>query len=631
MQKSSQAQQIAEIIHLEAVLNLPKGTEHFVSDLHGEFEAFDHILRNGSGRIREKVCLLFNQELTRDELNELCFIIYYPKEKLQLLSAQAPLSYNWWFTTIQRLLEIVRFSSMKYTRAKVRKALPEAYGYILEELIYPYDEKTTKNGYYQRIIDKIITTNQAAHFVEELAYLVQRFVIDHLHVMGDIYDRGPAPDKIMDRLMNYHSVDIQLGNHDIIWLAAYSGSKACLANVLRICARYGHLDLLEKSYGLDLSKLKAFSKKTYHENPAFYPKENPYETLPESVQYEAMLLQQALAVIQEKLEGQIIQRRPDFGLAHRLRLDKVSQHHITIDGKIYSLINECFQTVDFQDPFHLTDEEAFIIDDLLKQFHQSPRLKEHMDFLMSHGKLYLIYNHNLLIHGCIPLNNDGSFQTYTFQNRQYAGKELVDFFQTMIETAYQSPATSDDYATDCLWYLWCGEGSSLFGKRAMKTFERYFIQEKKTHYEEKNPYYSLRDNQAVCQAILDNFGVTGNNRHIFNGHTPVKLKKGESPIKGNGSLLVIDGGFSKSYQKVTGIAGYTLLFNSFGLQLVAHQPFINKQQAIQQNQDIHSIKQIVDRPAQRLLVRDTTIGAQLMEQSTALQTALNLNELFPGN
>ena len=552
-------QQIEEIINLEAILNLPKGTEHFVSDLHGEFEAFDHILRNGSGRIREKVQFLFKQELNAHQMDELCFIIYYPEEKLTLLENESALSYEWWLLTIRRLVEIVRSSSMKYTRSKVRKALPETYGYILEELIYQYDETTTKNGYYQQIIEKIILLGEAKRFVTELAYLIQRLIIDHLHVIGDIYDRGPAPDKIMDRLMSYHSLDIQLGNHDMIWLAAYSGSLACLANVVRICARYGNLDLLEERYAIDLTALKKFSLETYKENPAFAPKKNPYRALTEAEKQVAMRVQQAIAIIQEKLEGQIIGRRPDFNLAHRLRLDKIQGETITFDECRYTLINSCFQTVSEEQPYQLTREEKQIIDDLLTQFQSSPRLTKHMRFLMEKASLYLVYNQNLLIHGCLPLNADGTFQAYTFKGHSYSGKALVDFFQEMLEEAYAQPAITDDYATDCLWYLWCGEGSSLFGKRAMKTFERYFLAEKETHHEEKNPYYSLRDTVEVCERILDEFEVTGENRHIINGHTPVKRTKGESPIKANGTLLVIDGGFSKSYQTITGIAGYTLL------------------------------------------------------------------------
>ena len=619
-------QQIEEIINLEAILNLPKGTEHFVSDLHGEFEAFDHILRNGSGRIREKVQFLFKQELNAHQMDELCFIIYYPEEKLTLLENESALSYEWWLLTIRRLVEIVRSSSMKYTRSKVRKALPETYGYILEELIYQYDETTTKNGYYQQIIEKIILLGEAKRFVTELAYLIQRLIIDHLHVIGDIYDRGPAPDKIMDRLMSYHSLDIQLGNHDMIWLAAYSGSLACLANVVRICARYGNLDLLEERYAIDLTALKKFSLETYKENPAFAPKKNPYRALTEAEKQVAMRVQQAIAIIQEKLEGQIIGRRPDFNLAHRLRLDKIQGEIITLAQCRYTLINSCFQTVSEEQPYQLTREEKQIIDDLLTQFQSSPRLTKHMRFLMEKASLYLVYNQNLLIHGCLPLNADGTFQAYTFKGHSYSGKALVDFFQEMLEEAYAQPASTDDYATDCLWYLWCGEGSSLFGKRAMKTFERYFLAEKETHYEEKKPYYSLRDTVEVCERILDEFEVTGENRHIINGHTPVKRTKGESPIKANGTLLVIDGGFSKSYQTITGIAGYTLLYNSFGLQLTAHKSFSSKETAILNNQDIHSIKQVIDRPLQRLLVKDTTIGKELLKQSQALQKQMKQNQ-----
>lgn len=619
-------QQIEEIINLEAILNLPKGTEHFVSDLHGEFEAFDHILRNGSGRIREKVQFLFKQELNAHQMDELCFIIYYPEEKLTLLENESALSYEWWLLTIRRLVEIVRSSSMKYTRSKVRKALPETYGYILEELIYQYDETTTKNGYYQQIIEKIILLGEAKRFVTELAYLIQRLIIDHLHVIGDIYDRGPAPDKIMDRLMSYHSLDIQLGNHDMIWLAAYSGSLACLANVVRICARYGNLDLLEERYGIDLTALKKFSLETYKENPAFAPKKNPYRALTEDEKQVAMRVQQAIAIIQEKLEGQIIGRCPDFNMSHRLRLDKIQGETITFDECHYTLINSCFQTVSEEQPYQLTREEKQIIDDLLTQFQSSQRLTKHMRFLMEKASLYLVYNQNLLIHGCLPLNADGTFQAYTFKGHSYSGKALVDFFQKMLEEAYAHPAITDDYATDCLWYLWCGEGSSLFGKRAMKTFERYFIAEKETHHEEKNPYYSLRDTVEVCERILDEFEVTGENRHIINGHTPVKRTKGESPIKANGTLLVIDGGFSKSYQTITGIAGYTLLYNSFGLQLTAHKSFSSKETAILNNQDIHSIKQVIDRPLQRLLVKDTTIGKELLKQSQALQKQMKQNQ-----
>lgn len=620
---------IAELINLEAILNLPKGTEHFISDLHGEFDAFNHILRNGSGSIREKVQTLFSKDLSKVQLDELCFLIYYPKEKLQLLKSQRSLTPHWWFETIEYLLTIVRFSSSKYTRSKVRKALPQSYAYILEELIYPYDETTNKAEYYRQIIKKIIELNEAERFIVDLAHLIQRFVIDHLHVIGDIYDRGPFPDKIMDSLMNYHSLDIQWGNHDIIWLGAVSGSKACLANVLRICARYGNLDLLEHAYDIDLEALKTFSRTTYQENLHFRPKHNPYRKLSTTEITDAMKIQQAMAIIQEKLEGQLIQRRTDFQMDHRLLLNNIHNNQLVINDHIYSLVNTCFQTIDWHAPYRLSAEENEIITDLLRQFQQSKKLNQQMNFLVEKGTLYLSYNHNLLIHGCIPLNEDGTFQTMTFNNKTYSGKSLLDFFEEQVRYAFASPWKTDDYATDIIWYLWCGESSSLFGKKAMKTFERYFIKENHLHLEEKNAYYELRNKPDICQYILQAFDLREKDAHIINGHTPVKLAEGESPIKAAAKMIVIDGGFSRSYQKVTGIGGYTLLYNSFGMQLAAHKPFTDKETAIKRNDDIISTRQIVDRQSQRLKVKDTTIGQSLIQETILLkQQLMDLDRLF---
>ncbi|WP_206912101.1 fructose-1,6-bisphosphatase III [Enterococcus sp. DIV0840] len=613
---------IAEIINLEAILNLPKGTEHFISDLHGEFEAFNHILRNGSGSMREKVNTLFNQELSAEQIDELCFLIYYPEEKIQSLTFQQPLPQNWWFEAIENLLVIVRFSSSKYTRSKVRKALPETYAYILEELIYQYDETTNKKAYYKQIIRKIIELGEAERFITDLAHLTQRFVIDHLHVIGDIYDRGPHPDKIMDSLTRYHSLDIQWGNHDIIWLGAVSGSKACLANVLRICARYGNLDLLEDAYGIDLTLLKSYSRNFYQENSHFMPKKNPYRKLTLTEINDAMKIQQAMAIIQEKLEGQLIKRHPEFQMDHRLLLDKIKNDQLMIDGQPYNLINSCFQTIDWSDPYQLSEEEEHVITDLLQQFQHAQKLNKHMAFLVEKGSLYLSYNHNLLIHGCIPLNEDGSFQSVIFNGKKYAGKSLLDFFETKIKQAFAKPWQTEDFSTDIVWYLWCGEHSSLFGKKAMKTFERYFIQETQTHVEEKNAYYELRNRSDICQYILNAFDLNEFDAHIINGHTPVKLIKGESPIKADGKMLVIDGGFSRAYQKVTGIGGYTLLYNSFGMQLAAHKPFSDKKTALEKNDDIISTRQIVDRQVKRLKVKDTTIGATLIKDTIKLKQRL---------
>ncbi|WP_348920097.1 fructose-1,6-bisphosphatase [Enterococcus rotai] len=619
---------IAEIINLEAILNLPKGTEHFISDLHGEFDAFNHILRNGSGSIRDKVHTLFNQELSAEQMDELCFLIYYPEEKIHSLKRQQELTRQWWYETIEHLLVIVRFSSSKYTRSKVRKALPKTYAYILEELIYQYDETTNKKAYYRQIIKKIIELNEAERFIADLAYLTQRFVIDHLHIIGDIYDRGPHPDKIMDSLMKYHSLDIQWGNHDIIWLGAVSGSKACLANVLRICARYGNLDLLEEAYEIDLHRLRSFSRKTYQENMHFRPKHNPYRQLTTTEKIDAMKMQQAMAIIQEKLEGQVIQRRPEFNMAHRRLLDKIQGNQIVIEGLSYQLVNPCFQTINWDDPYQLSAEEELIVNDLLAQFQHSQKLNQHMAFLLEKGSLYLSYNHNLLIHGCMPLNEDGSFQAVTFNDQDYAGKDLLDFFELNIRKAFDRPWQTDDFSTDVIWYLWCGERSSLFGKNAMKTFERYFIKEPSTHIEIKNAYYKLRNDANICQQILLTFGLDQPDAHIINGHTPVKLIKGESPIKADGKMIVIDGGFSRAYQKVTGIAGYTLLYNSFGMQLAAHKPFSDQETAIKNNDDIVSTRQIVDRQVNRLQVRDTTIGLSLLQDTAQLKEQLENHTKF---
>lgn len=613
---------IAEIINLEAILNLPKGTEHFVSDLHGEFDAFDHILRNGSGSIKEKVHSIFGKVLSEEAINSLCFLIYYPKEKIALLKQEQPLTFSFWYRTIHQLITLVRFCSCKYTRSKVRKALPEKYAYILEELIYPYDEEADKQDYYERIIEKIIDLDEAEFFVSALCHLTQRLIVDHLHVIGDIYDRGPHPDKIMDKLIDYHSVDIQFGNHDIIWLGAFCGSKACLANVLRICARYGNLDLLEHAYGIDLQALKKFSRKYYSHNLAFQPKNNPYSSLSKQEKIDSMLIQQAATMIQLKLEGQIILRRPDFNMTDRLLLDKIEGNRITIDQKSYPLVNPCFQTVDKEAPYRLTSEEETLFDQLLQQFQTSDRLEKHMSFLMKKGSLYLSYNQNLLIHGCIPLSEDGSFQSVSFKEKNYSGKGLLDYFDRCILSAFTNRSSHIEELTDTIWYLWCGEGSSLFGKRAMKTFERYFLTDTSQHVEEKNAYYQLREKEQVCRKILAEFGADPETGCIVNGHTPIKVTAGETPIKANGKMVVIDGGFSKSYQKITGIGGYTLIFNSYGMHLAAHKPFTQKDVAILNGDDIVSSRQIIDRKIDRIKVRDTTIGNKLNQDATAMQKFL---------
>lgn len=617
---------ISEIINLEAILNLPKGTEHFVSDIHGEFEAFHHILKNGSGNIKDKVRTVFRNELNVKEINDLCTLIYYPKEKMEDMTSSLLKEdkASWYMIQLQRLIKVVKFSASKYTRSKVRKSVSKDYQYILEELIYKTDEDEDKADYYKQILSKIISLGQGPVYIIQIGQLIQRLVVDHLHVVGDIYDRGPFPDKIMDTLMEQHSVDIQWGNHDIIWLGAMGGSGVCLANVIRICARYGNLDILEERYNIDISLLTELGQKYYSQNPSFTPKKNHYRNLTKSEIEKTSQIHQAISIIQFKLEGQIVKRRPEFQMDNRLLLEVIDydEKSIILNNQKYDLTNTCFSTIDPQDPYALTLEEKAVLHSLLDNFRNSKRLKKHMDFVMEKGSLFLNYNGNLLYHGCIPLTNDGDFVSMTFEGNEYSGKNLLERYEYYVRKCYVEAFVNDDYATDVVWYLWCGANSSLFGKEEMTTFERYFIEDKETHIEIKNPYYRLRDNYDVCCKILNEFNLSTKEGHIINGHTPVKVKDGENPIKGNGKLIVIDGGFSRSYQEITGISGYTLLFNSYGLQLVAHQPFLSVEDAIIHNKDIISSKRVVNRTTSRIQVKDTDNGKVLLAQSNRLSRLL---------
>lgn len=614
MPKQKKLAELTEVINIEAIQQLPKATEHFISDLHGEFAAFDHILRNGSGSIREKVHTLFQDSLSEKEETELCFAIYYP----EIVLSEKDHSAAEWSTLMAQLVAVARFCASKYTRSKVRKALPKEFAYILEELLYQYDQEYNKAPYYAAIFEKIIALDLALFFCQSLANLIQRLVVDHLHVLGDIYDRGPAPDKIIERLMTVHSLDIQLGNHDILWIGSFCGSLPCLANMVRISARYGHLVLLTESYGIDLTKAIAFSRNHYQANSAFAPK-NADISSASTLYKDAMLLQQAFAIIQFKLEAAVIFRRPEFQLQKRNLLDKLSANRKTINyfGTAQEIKNGCFQLVDPVQPYRLTSEEQEVLDDLHRQLRQSKKLAAHLDYLVAKGTLYQPYNDNLLFHGCLPCHLDGLFQSFQFGDSSFAGKELMDFFEDCINVSFAEPEKTDDLATDVIWYLWCGEGSSLFGKKEMKTFERYFLADPKTHKEDKNAYYTLREQEAFCKKILSAFNLPPEGR-IINGHTPVKLKKGETPVKANSRLLVIDGGLSKPYQKTTGIAGYTLLYNSFGMKLVAHQPFTDKKTAIKKRQDIHTKQQLVFRPDTRITVKQTDIGKKLAEEAREL-------------
>ncbi|AKS66315.1 fructose 1,6-bisphosphatase [Staphylococcus schleiferi] len=617
-----------EIISLESILELPKGTEHFVSDLHGEFHAFQHVLRNGSGNVQAKVHDIFDNRLDQKTMNELIALVYYPEEKIKRIRGQFNSKaerYEWYEKTIQRLLEVITYTSSKYTRSKLRKALSPEYVFIIEELLYKSNKYNNKKDYYETIIRQIIKLNQAEKLIMSLANTIQRLVVDHLHVVGDIYDRGPHPDKIIDTLIDYHSVDIQWGNHDVLWMGAYSGSKVCLANLLRICARYDNLDIIEDAYGINLRPLLTLAEKYYDDNPAFRPKKHPEKTPSESERLQITKIHQAITMIQFKLEAPIIKRRPEFEMESRLLLDRVNYQDRTveIEGVVYPVENTCFRTVDPRQPSALLEEEKEVIDKLLISFQESEKLRRHIDFLMKKGNLYLRYNGNLLIHGCIPIDEQGEMEGMVINGQYESGRALVDEFEKHVHYAYEQKDEHDDLSTDLVWYLWTGKYSSLFGKRAMTTFERYFIQDKKTHKEKKNPYYHLREDEAVVKKMLKEFDLDPEQGRIINGHTPVKERDGETPIKANGKMLVIDGGFSKAYQSTTGIAGYTLLYNSFGMQLVAHQQFNSKENMLETGEDELSIRRVVDEELERKLIRDTNKGVELQKEIDMLKALMN--------
>ncbi|SEI01503.1 fructose-1,6-bisphosphatase-3 [Halobacillus karajensis] len=623
----SEEKVVTEIINLKAILNLPKGTEHFVSDLHGEYQAFQHVLRNGSGKVKEKIADLFEEELSAEEMNEFATLVYYPEEKIKLIKNAFDNDQeleHWYIQMIDRMLKLISYASSKYTRSKLRKALPDPFVYVVEELLYKTEDFTNKEPYYNKIVQQIISLGQADKLIIGLSYTTQRLVVDHLHVVGDIYDRGPEPDKIMETLINYHSVDIQWGNHDVLWIGAFAGSKVCLANIIRICARYNNLEIIEDVYGINLRPLLNLAEKYYEDNPSFRPKIET-EDKPSALEREQITkIHQAIAIIQFKLESSIIKRRPYFNMSERLLLEKMDQdnHEITIHGKTYPLENTCFQAVDPDAPDQLLEEEEQVIEKLLFSVQHSEKLARHMKFLMKKGSLYLKYNGNLLIHGCIPLDEEGNMEKMTIENKTYAGRELLDIFEHYLRQAFAHPEETDDLATDMVWYLWTGEYSSLFGKREMTTFERYFISDKETHKERKNPYYHLRENEEMCRRILEEFDLNPDQGHIINGHTPIKEIDGENPIKANGKMIVIDGGFSKAYQSTTGIAGYTLLFNSYGMQLVAHKQFNSKEEVLRNGADVLSVKRLVDKELERKKVLETNVGEELLQEIYILNSLM---------
>lgn len=618
-----------EIINLEAILNLPKGTEHFLSDVHGEYQAFNHVLKNASGSIKRKVDEIFNNTMREGGKKELCTLIYYPEEKLVWVkSAEKDLD-DWYMITLNQLVKVCRNVSSKYTRSKVRKALPREFSYIIQELLHESLLEPNKSAYVDQIIHTIISTGRADDFIIAMCNLIQRLTIDSLHIIGDIYDRGPGAHIIMDTLCDYHNCDIQWGNHDMLWMGAAAGNLGSMTNVVRMCLRYGNLATLEDGYGINLLPLATFAMETYADDPCelFVPKITTGDTMYDAKTVRLIAqMNKAISVVQYKVEGEIIRRRPEFGmddrmLLHRINLEKGTIH---LNGKDYELKDKYWPTLDPKDPYRLSIEEEDMLRRIQRSFEGSEKLRKHMLCLFRHGSMYKVCNSNLLFHASVPMNSDGTLKEVKVDGEYFKGKALLDKVDQLVRTAYFDPEDSPQkqFAMDYIWYLWCGKDSPLFDKSRMATFERCFLSEKELQKEEKGAYYTLREEESVCDMLLDEFGVTGEHRHIVNGHVPVRSIKGENPIKANGKLLVIDGGFSKAYHSETGIAGYTLVYHSRGFQLVQHEPFQSTTKAIEEGLDIRSTTIVVELSAHRQMVKDTDKGAELKQQIHDLENLL---------
>ena len=615
-----------EIINLQAILNLPKGTEHFLTDIHGEYEQFAHVLKNGSGAVRRTIDEVFENTLSNKDKKSLATLIYYPVEKLDIVISEEDNIEDWYKITLHRLVQITKKVASKYTRSKVRKALPKDFAYIIEELITEKADISDKEGYYNEIIHTIIRIGRAQDFIIALSNLIQRLVIDHLHIVGDIFDRGPGPHIILDTLINYHSVDIQWGNHDILWMGAACGQLACIATVIRIAARYGSLDTLEDGYGINLIPLATFALDTYSNTncDTFSIKYNTdYNTKDLSLD---MKIHKAIAIMQFKLEGQVIMKHPEFLMDDRLLLDKIDYEKKTVMayGKEYPMNDTDFPTIDPKNPYALTPDEEQVMERIRQAFLKCEKLQKHVRFLYSNGGLYKVYNSNLLYHGCMPMDGEGNFLSVDVDGKDYQGKQLYDILDNYARKGYYAKNDPAEMrkAQDYIWYIWAGPNSPVFGKDKMTTFERYFIEDKETHKETKNAYYSLLDHEDILNKILDEFELDTRKSHIVNGHVPVELKKGESPIKCDGKLLIIDGGFSKAYQSKTGIAGYTLVANSHGMRLVAHEPFESMEAAVLHESDIFSDSTVIEVAPVRIRVSDTDIGRELKDQIKQLELLL---------
>lgn len=618
-----------EIINLEAILNLPKGTEHFVADLHGEYEAFRHILKNASGNIKRKVTEIFGATMRDSEIKELCSLIYYPKPKLEIVKQHEQDLANFYQITLNQLVKVVRSVSSKYTRSKVRKSLPKSYAYIIEEMLHETPGDVKKQAYFNRIIETIILTGQAEDFIVAMCNVIQRLSIDQLHILGDIFDRGPGAHLIMDLLSDYPNFDIQWGNHDIVWMGAAAGNPVCIANVLRMSLRYANMTTLEDGYGINLVPLVTMAMETYANDncSCFAPRIDPDDsTYSDRARLMLARMHKAIAILQFKLEGAIIDRHPEWGMDDRKLLNHINYKEgtITLPEGTFPLLDSSFPTIDPADPYRLTPEEAELVEKLVHSFLVSDKLQSHMDTLISHGSIFGVYNGNLLYHASIPLNPDGTLKDVTVGGEKYRGRKLLKRINMIVRAAFNDDTDPEEraFATDFFWFLWCAPDSPLFDKSKMATFERYFIESPETHKEIKGNYYTLRDNPRVCDMILEEFNVTGPHRHIINGHVPVRAASGESPIKADGKLMVIDGGFAKAYHDTTGIAGYTLVFHSRGFELVQHEPFTSAENAILNGTDIVSTNQIVEMSAHRMRVSDTDKGAVLQSQINELMELL---------
>ena len=606
-----------EIINLQSILYLPKGTEHFLSDIHGEFKAFSHVLRNGSGAVRKKIDDVFGHTLSTADKMSLATLIYYPQKKIELVRQTEDDIENWYKITLYRLIEVCKTVSSKYTRSKVRKALPEDYAYVIEELITEKQEVLNKEAYYEAIINTILELGQADNFIVALAELVQRLVIDHLHILGDVYDRGPSPDRIMDQLEQYHSFDIQWGNHDMVWMGAAAGQLACIASVIRTSIRYGNLDLIEDGYGINMVPLATFAMDAYRDDPCrqFILKDSTDEERSKKETLMNRKMHKAIAIIKFKLEGQLIHKWPEYGMENRCLLHRINYENKTveIDGKTYDMLDTSFPTIDPEHPYDLTPEEQEVMNRLRTSFIHYEKLQRHVRLLLKRGSMYKVYNGNLLYHGCVPLNPDGTFKKVNVYGREYSGKALYDVLESYVRKAFFSLDEKErEKGRDIMWYIWTAPDSPLYGRSKMATFERYFLADKSMHHESKNAYYHLFDKEETADNILKEFGLTGDFVHIINGHVPVERIAGENPVKCNGKLILIDGGFSKTYRRKTGIAGYTLTYNSYGLTLSAHEPFDWSNEAVRDELDIVSHQEAVEYRDKRILVGDTDVGKRMM-------------------